>query len=151
MSEIKIASASDLDGINQLIKAVHSDTCSAYKPPFPMNLEDIIHCEDSVTFVSKNNELILGYLRLHSDRSFQDCKNSAEFEMCVHPDHRNQNEATYLFEHTHQYVINKTNLYRIELKLSKDSTKAKKLYKKLGFCTNVESEKGEIMFRDIKR
>ena len=152
MTEINIASAQDLKGINQLRTAISNDPCSIYKPSWDLSHEDILESKNRITFVSKNKTQIIGYLIVHSNSPFNDSDNDAEVEVLgVHPDHRGQKEATKLLKYAYQYTGDKTNLNHLKLRVSKDNPKAKKLFEKEGFSTCCSGAKGEWMVKDIKR
>lgn len=152
MTEISIASDQDLIGINQLRTAISNDPFSIYKPSWELSHEDILESKNRVTFVSKNQTQIIGYLIVHSDKPFQDSHNNAELEaLGVHPDHRGQKVATELLKYVYEYGRDKTNLSQLKLRVSKDNPKAKKLFQKEGFYTCCPETKGEWMAKDIKR
>jgi len=92
-----------------------------------MVAHDILQSEKRVTFVYEKETKIVGYLILHSEKSFQDDNGSAEFEMCIHPNYRKKGTATKLLEHALSYAKEETNLKCIKLGLSKDNIKIKKL------------------------
>lgn len=149
--DIAISTAQDLDGINHVILAHYANPTSHYKPPYPLDLEDIEQSEKRITFVARNNGQIIGYLSLHSDKSFQDDSNSADFEMCVHPDHQNQRKGTALVESAIQYAEEKTKLNRLTALVLKDNHASKSLCENLGFRVLKEHSKGYLMAMDIKR
>ena len=149
--DIAIAIAQDLEGINQVILAHCLNPASRYEPPYPLVLEDIVQNEKRITLVARNNEKIIGYLSLHSDKSFQDDSNNADFEMVVHPDHQKQGNGKNLLEFAILYAEKKTKLNRLIAKVLKDNDASKRLCKNFGFRVLEEENKGYLMALDIDR
>jgi GNAT superfamily N-acetyltransferase len=151
MFKIDIADAQDLDRINRLIQAIHEDQDSYYKPPYPLYLENIKRSKNRVTFISKTNGQIIGYLILHSDCSFQD-DNSAEVEqMGVHPAHKRQGNGISLLLHSYQFLIEKTKANHLTSRVSKGNLKAKNLHEKAEFFPCHEDKMGWYMCKPINR
>jgi ribosomal protein S18 acetylase RimI-like enzyme len=146
MYRIDIATDEDLEGINNLRRAIR-----AFFTNCDLDLEDITQSRKSITFVTRTGGQIVGYLSLHSRMSFQD-DDEADFELCVHPDYEGKGKGSALVEKAIQYATKETNLCRLVALVKKDSSRSEWMLKnKLGFMALKKHNSGSVLAKDIRR
>ena len=148
MHKIDIATDQDLDGINNLRRAIRA----SFTNYDLVDVEDITQSQKRITFVTRTGGQIVGYLSLHSSSmSFQD-DNEAEFEFGVHPDYEGIGRGSALVKRAIQHAEKETNLCRLIALVKKDYSRSEGMLKnKLGFLVLKKDNLGSVLAKDIKR
>jgi GNAT superfamily N-acetyltransferase len=145
MNKMRIATPTDLDGINQIRAALNYPTLSE---------SDIMPSSKRETFVATDNNKIIAYLSLHSDISFQS-DNDADLDVFVLPDSQRHGIGSDLIEYAFQYASSNTMLNRLTAGVSDDNPRATSvkqfLREKIGFDFIGRYGKAECFARDVKR
>ena len=145
MHKIDIATAQDLDEINNLRSAIRASFTN-----YDLGLEDIKQSGKRITFITRNSGQIVGYLSLHSSISFQ-TDNKAVFEVGIHPDYEGERRATDLVKRAIQYTQEKTNLRHVEALVKKSKPESEGMLKKIGFRVLHKDDLGSTLVIDIQR
>jgi RimJ/RimL family protein N-acetyltransferase len=130
---IEIATEIHFEGIRQLIEAHYLDHTKYFNPICPSNSPEICERENNIYFVFINENKIISYISLHSDKSFKDNDCSAEFEIIVHPDYRNKDVGKKFLREIILYIKQDTNIKELKAKIKNDNEQSKSLCQKLGF------------------
>ncbi len=152
--EIRIAEASDLDGINAVNREIREDPDS-FHPPTDFDVDSIVKVEDRIFFVAPREGEIIGYLRLHASKSLTQI-GDGEFEIYVKPTWQRKGIGKQLLVKAEQYAIQSTKLSRLTLKVLAKNKRAISLYERRGFkvvakIRSVKEGVGFEMAKDIER
>ena len=140
-----IATDKDLADINSLRSEIGTGPAS-----WSLDLNDIKKTDNHIIFLDRNNNQIIGYLSLHSGRSFQS-DIEAEFEVFVHPQYRRKGIGTRLINDSLQYSKDCSKLKRLIAKVLRKNDASIRMCQKVGFCVLSEDKRGTILFKDVER
>ena len=155
MSMIKKATEHNFDGINAVIAANRSKKDDIYKfPYFFDNSRDILPTKNQIIFVTLVNENVIAFLSLHNNNLFER-GSEAEFEMVVHPDHRDRKKhyGKKLLRHVIKYAKKETNIILLVGKVCKKNIASINLLQKCKFSydKDVNNGGGHVMKLKINR
>jgi len=157
---VYIATLKDLDGINS-VRSAHPGVF--YKTDYDLDLRDIEQSENSVTFVDRVNEQIIGYLVLHTYGEydlFQSDKDTT-FEILVLEEYQGQKKCgPALMEKAIQFIKNETKSKRLKALVKNANKPMRKLCEKFHFKPEDKfkngpddnpADIGKVWFLNIKR
>jgi RimJ/RimL family protein N-acetyltransferase len=149
------ASQNDIRGINGVIEANQKEPNSVYKYPCTFDKNENLKNRSRVIFVTEVDSIIIAFLSLHGRNLFDECC-EADFEMVVHPAHRDREKhyGENLLKYVISYAREETNIGWMLAKILKENNPSINLCEKCGFSrikSSNEKSKGIDLRLTINR
>jgi len=131
--EIQIAKESDFLGIIQVIHS-HNKSSNIYFHPIPASDPVEIAVNNySITFIAKQSNDTIAYLRLHSETPLMSENSEAEIEIVVAPEHQKRGIGGKLLRYAIQHAWDNTRAKCLKAKIKNDNIHSERLFQKVGF------------------